>query len=58
MAEAHIWDQNGVTALDQMIRKMKLKGSFMAVQDLNRESTNLFARIGIAPIGAGEPTAN
>ena len=55
MAEAHIWDQNGVTALDQVIRKMKLKGSFVEVQDLNRESTNLFARIGIAPIRAGEP---
>ena len=57
MAEAHIWGQNGMTALDQVIRKIKLKGSFVEVQDLNRESTNLFARIGIAPIRAGVPTA-
>lgn len=57
MAEAHIWEQNGVTAFDQVIRKMKLNGSFVEVQDLIRESTNLFARIGIAPIWAGEPTA-
>ena len=55
MAETHIWDQNGVTALDQVIRKMKLKGIFVEVQDLNRDSTNLFAPIGIAPIRAGVP---
>jgi SulP family sulfate permease len=46
-----------MTALDQVIRKIKLKGSFVEVQDLNRESTNLFAPIGIAPIRAGVPTA-
>jgi sulfate permease, SulP family len=55
VAEVHIWDQNGVTALDQVIRKMKLKGIFVEVQDLNRESTDLFAPIGIDPIRAGVP---
>ena len=53
MAEAHIWDQSGVTALDQVIRKMKLKGSSVEVLDLNPESTNLFALIGIAPEAGG-----
>jgi len=53
MAEAHIWDQSGVTALDQVIRKMKLKGSSVEVLGLNPESTNLFARIGIAPEAGG-----
>jgi SulP family sulfate permease len=57
MTEAHISNQNGMTALDQVIRKIKLKGSFVEMQDLNRESTNLFAPIGIAPIRAGVPTA-
>ena len=53
MAEAHIWDQSGVTALDQVIRKMKSKGSSVEVQGLNRDSTNLFARIGLAPEAGG-----
>ena len=53
MAEAHIWDQSGVTALDQVIRKMKLKGSSVEVQGLNPDSTNLFARIGLAPEAGG-----
>ncbi len=53
MAEAHIWDQSGVTALDQVIRKMKLKGSSVEVQDLNGDSANLFARIGLAPEAGG-----
>ena len=34
---------------------MKLTGIFVEVQDLNRDSTNLFAPIGIAPIRAGVP---
>ena len=29
-AEAHIWDQSGVTALDQVIRRLKLVGSAVA----------------------------
>ena len=48
MAEAHIWDQSGVTALDQMIRRLKLGGSAVEVVNLNAESSDLFARIGVA----------
>jgi len=39
MAEAHIWDQSGVTALDQVIRRLKLGGSTVEMVNLNREST-------------------
>ena len=53
MAEAHIWDQSGVTALDQVIRKFKLGGSQVEVINLNPESINLFARIGIAEEAGG-----
>ena len=53
MGEAHIWDQSGVTALDQVIRRLKLGGSAVEVQHLNRESTNLFARIGVAEEAGG-----
>jgi SulP family sulfate permease len=48
MAEAHIWDQSGVTALDQVIRRLKLGGSTVEVLNLNAESSDLFARIGVA----------
>jgi SulP family sulfate permease len=48
MAEAHIWDQRGVTALDQVIRRLKLGGSTVEVLNLNAESSDLFARIGVA----------
>ena len=53
MAEAHIWDQSGVTALDQVIRRLKLGGSAVDVVNLNPESTNLFARIGVAEEAGG-----
>ena len=53
LAEAHIWDQSGVTALDQVIRKLKLNGSSVAVVNLNRESTDLFQRIGVAEEAGG-----
>jgi SulP family sulfate permease len=53
MGQAHIWDQSGVTALDQVIRRLKLGGSAVEVQNLNRESTNLFARIGVAEEAGG-----
>ena len=53
MADAHIWDQTGVTALDQVIRRLKLGGSSVEVRHLNRESTDLFARIGVAPEAGG-----
>jgi SulP family sulfate permease len=53
MAEAHIWDQSGVIALDQVIRRLKLGGSSVEVLNLNPESTNLFARIGVAEEAGG-----
>jgi sulfate permease, SulP family len=53
MGEAHIWDQSGVTALDQVIRKLKPGGSDVKVINLNQESTNLFARIGVAEEAGG-----
>lgn len=56
MAQAHIWDQSGVTALDQVIRKLKLGGSQVQVLHLNQESTDLFARIGIATEAGGSGT--
>lgn len=52
MGEAHLWDQSGVTALDQVVRKLKLGGSAVEVINLNRESTDLLARIGS---GATQP---
>jgi SulP family sulfate permease len=53
MGEAHIWDQSGVTALDQVIRRLRLAGSRVEVVNLNPESTDLFARIGMAPEAGG-----
>ena len=46
MAKAHIWDQSGVTALDQIIRKISSGGSQVEVIGLNEESLNLFERLG------------
>ena len=46
MAEAHIWDQSGVTVLDQVIRKLTLGGSSVEVIGLNKESLDLFERLG------------
>ena len=53
MADAHIWDQSGVSALDQVIRRLKLGGSAVEVVNLNPESTDLFARIGMAEEAGG-----
>jgi SulP family sulfate permease len=53
MAQAHIWDQSGVSALDQVIRRLKLGGSRVEVVNLNPESTVLFARIGVAQEAGG-----
>jgi SulP family sulfate permease len=53
MGEAHIWDQSGVSALDQVIHRLKLGGSAVEVVHLNPESTDLFARIGIAAEAGG-----
>ncbi len=53
MAGAHIWDQSGVAALDQVIHRLRLGGSQVEVIHLNRESTDLFGRIGIAAEAGG-----
>ncbi|WP_269623094.1 SulP family inorganic anion transporter [Prochlorococcus marinus] len=46
MSKAHIWDQSGVAALDQIIRKLTLGGSKVEVIGLNKESFDLFDRLG------------
>ena len=46
MSSAHIWDQSGVVAIDQIIRKFKNGGSKVEIIGLNKESQNLFERIG------------
>ena len=53
MAAAHLWDQSGVAALDQVIRRLKLGGSQVEVVGLNPESQDLFARIGVAEEAGG-----
>ena len=45
MAQAHVWDQTGMRALDQVIRKLQHTGSYIEVINLNRESLDLFDRI-------------
>ena len=46
MSLAHIWDQSGVVALDQIIRKFKNGGSQVEIVGLNKESLNLFEKLG------------
>ncbi len=46
LSSAHIWDQSGVAALDQVIRKLRLGGSEVMIEGLNEESLDLFERIG------------
>jgi len=46
MSKAHIWDQSGVNALDQIIKKITIGGSSVEVIGLNEESLNLFERLG------------
>ncbi|MEB3263152.1 MAG: SulP family inorganic anion transporter [Synechococcus sp.] len=53
MGEAHLWDQSGVVALDQVIRKLRSGGSQVEVVGLNPESIDLFARLGVAPEAGG-----
>jgi SulP family sulfate permease len=60
MGGAHIWDQSGVSALDQVIRRLRLSGSAVEVVNLNPESSDLFARIGAtaeARLSAAPPPA-
>ena len=45
MAQAHVWDQSGMRALDQMIRKLQQSGSTVELLNLNQESLNLFDSI-------------
>ena len=46
MSLAHIWDQSGVVALEQIIRKFQTGGSKVEIIGLNKESQNLFERLG------------
>ena len=46
MSLAHIWDQSGVVALEQIIRKFQTGGSKVEIVGLNKESLNLFERLG------------
>ena len=46
MSKAHIWDQSGVSALEQIVRKLTLGGSDVQVVGLNQESLDLFERLG------------
>ena len=46
MSAAHLWDQSGVSALNQVIRKLQQGGSTVEVLGLNKESLDLFERIG------------
>lgn len=52
MSQANIWDQSGVGALNQLIRKLRLGGSVVNVEGLNKESLNLFEKIGSQPEGS------
>ena len=45
MARAHVWDQTGMRALDQVIRKLQQGGSTVELVNLNEESLDLFDRI-------------
>jgi SulP family sulfate permease len=45
MAQAHIWDQTGMRALDQVVRKLQQGGSAVELRNLNAESLDLFQRI-------------
>jgi SulP family sulfate permease len=49
MAHAHVWDQTGMRALDQVIRKLQQGGSTVELVNLNKESLDLFERISETP---------
>ncbi len=46
MSLAHIWDQSGVVALEQILRKFQNGGSKVEIVGLNKESLDLFERLG------------
>lgn len=57
MAQAHVWDQSGMRALDQVIRKLQQGGSTVDVVHLNHESLDLFDRISESPrVVIGNPS--
>ena len=45
MTSAHIWDQSGVVAIDQIIRKFRNGGSKVEIIGLNKESLDLFDKL-------------
>jgi SulP family sulfate permease len=49
MAQAHVWDQTGMRALDQVIRRLQQGGSSVELVNLNKESLDLFDRISESP---------
>lgn len=49
MAQAHVWDQTGMRALDQVIRKLQQGGGRVELVNLNKESLDLFDRISETP---------
>jgi sulfate permease, SulP family len=49
MQAAHVWDQTGMRALDQVIRKLQQAGSTVELINLNKESLDLFGRISDTP---------
>ena len=46
MSLAHIWDQSGVVALEQILRKFQNGGSKVEIVGLNQEILDLFDRLG------------
>jgi SulP family sulfate permease len=57
MAAAHVWDQSGMRALDQVIRKLQQAGASVEVLHLNAESRDLFERISETPADVLTPGA-
>ena len=49
MQAAHVWDQTGMRALDQVIRKRQQAGCRVELINLNKESLDLFGRISDTP---------
>lgn len=49
MQAAHVWDQTGMRALDQVIRIRQQAGCSVELINLNKESLDLFDRISVTP---------
>ncbi|MEN9766194.1 MAG: hypothetical protein RLZZ32_154 [Cyanobacteriota bacterium] len=52
LSAAHLWDQSGVAALDQVIRRFRGAGSVVEVVGLNPASADLFERVGLSGVHA------